>query len=195
MTFYFHQGIDISRNHFQGIIISRIFTRLSKNVRHWATLVIPFIDSQIRVSLKMLRIRPLRNDLILVPNHDREVAPVEKTRKESENNKIFIFECFLSRHMIFRSYLFPINPFRMLRILGYKLGTRNLFLSTQSQNIYFGKTRTPEGIAYGRDQQQKLRDIFENEIEEKIYKDNMKSSERPVSSPVSPARIPGPGEK
>jgi len=140
----------------------------------------------------MLRICSLRNDLILVPNHDREVAPVEKTRKESENNKIFIFECFLSRHMIFRSYLFPINPFRMLRILGYKLGTRNLFLSTQSQNIYFGKTRTPDGIAYGRDQQQKLRDIFENEIEEKIYKDNMKSSERPVSSPVSPARIPGP---
>ena len=136
----------------------------------------------------MLRICSLRNDLILVPNHDREVAPVEKTRKESEDNKIFIFECFLSRHMIFRSYLFPINPFRMLRILGYKLGTRNLFLSTQSQNIYFGKTRTPEGIAYGRDQQQKLRDIFENEIEEKIYKDNMKSSERPVSSPVSPAR-------
>ena len=82
----------------------------------------------------------------------------------------------------------------MLRILGYKLGTRNLFLSTQSQNIYFGKTRTPEGIAYGRDQQQKLRDIFENEIEEKIYKDNMKSSERPVSSPVSPARILGLGE-
>ena len=136
----------------------------------------------------MLRICSLRNDLILVPNHDREVAPVEKTRKESGNNKIFIFECFLSRHMIFRSYLYQINHFRMLRILGYKLGTRNLFLSTQSQNIYFGKTRTPEGIAYGRDQQQKLRDIFENEIEEKIYKDNMKSSERPVSSPVSPAR-------
>ena len=83
--------------------------------------------------------------------------------------------------MIFRSYLYQINHFRMLRILGYKLGTRNLFLSTQSQNIYFGKTRTPEGIAYGRDQQQKMRDIFANEIEEKIYKDNMKSSARPVS--------------
>merc|ERR1712131_459286 len=37
------------------------------------------------------------------PNHDREVAPVEKTRKESGNNKIFMFECFLSRHMIFGS--------------------------------------------------------------------------------------------
>ena len=123
-----------------------------------------------------------------MPNHDREVAPVEKTRRESENEKNTknveneIFECFLSRHMIFRSFLYQINHFRMLRILGYKIGTRNLFLSTQSQNIYFGKTRSPEGIAYGRDQQQKLRDIFENEIEEKIYKDNMKSADRPVSS-------------
>ena len=129
-----------------------------------------------------------------MPNHDREVAPVEKTRRESENEKNTknveneIFECFLSRHMIFRSFLYQINHFRMLRILGYKIGTRNLFLSTQSQNIYFGKTRSPEGIAYGRDQQQKLRDIFENEIEEKIYKDNMKSADRPVSSTVS-----GPG--
>ena len=86
--------------------------------------------------------------------------------------------------MIFRSYLYQINHFRMLRILGYKLGTRNLFLSTQTQNIYFGKTRTPEGIAYGRDQQKKLQDIFENEIEEKIYKDNMKSSEKPVSTEI-----------
>ena len=86
--------------------------------------------------------------------------------------------------MIFRSFLYQINHFRMLRILGYKIGTRNLFLSTQSQNIYFGKTRSPEGIAYGRDQQQKLRDIFENEIEEKIYKDNMKSADRPVSSTI-----------
>ena len=126
-----------------------------------------------------------------MPNHDREVAPVEKTRRESENEKNTknveneIFECFLSRHMIFRSFLYQINHFRMLRILGYKIGTRNLFLSTQSQNIYFGKTRSPEGIAYGRDQQQKLRDIFENEIEEKIYKDNMKSADRPVSSTIS----------
>merc|ERR1712137_1224677 len=35
-----------------------------------------------------------------VSNQDREVAPVGKTRRESENKK---FECFLSRHMIFRS--------------------------------------------------------------------------------------------
>ena len=138
----------------------------------------------------MLRMWSLRNGIILVPNHDREVAPVEKTRRESENEKILFFECFLSRHMIFRSYLYQINHFRMLRILGYKLGTRNLFLSTQSQNIYFGKTRTPEGIAYGRDQQKKMRDIFENEIEEKIYKDNMKSNERPVSTGIPPI---GPG--
>ena len=132
----------------------------------------------------MLHIWSLRNGIILVPNHDREVAPVEKMRGEIENKKIDFFECFLSRHMIFRSYLYQINHFRMLRILGYKLGTRNLFLSTQTQNIYFGKTRTPEGIAYGRNQQQKLQDIFENEIEEKIYKDNMKSSEKPVSTEI-----------
>ena len=118
------------------------------------------------------------NDVILVSNQDREVAPVEKTRRESENKK---FECFLSRHMIFRSYFQTINHFRMLRTFGYKVGTRNLLLSTQSQNIYFGKTRSPEGVAYGRGQRQKMRDIFENEIEEKIYKDAMKSQEKPVS--------------
>merc|ERR1719462_1070083 len=44
-----------------------------------------------------------KRNLKSVPNHDREVAPVEKTRRESENEKITknveneIFECFLSR--------------------------------------------------------------------------------------------------
>ena len=71
----------------------------------------------------------------------------------------------------------------MLRTFGIKkFGTRNLLLSAQSQNIYFGKTRSPEGIAYGRSQAQKNRDIFQNEIEEKIYKDNMKSEDKPVST-------------
>ena len=118
-----------------------------------------------------------------MPNQDREVAPVEKTRRESENKKKIFFECFLSRHMIFRSYFQTVNHFRMLRTFGIKkFGTRNLLLSTQSQNIYFGKTRSPEGIAYGRSQAQKNRDIFKNEIEEKIYKDNMKSEDKPVST-------------
>jgi len=35
----------------------------------------------------MLHIWSLRNGIILVPNHDREVAPVEKMRRESENEK------------------------------------------------------------------------------------------------------------
>ena len=66
-------------------------------------------------------------------------------------------------------------------ILNLKWTIRKLNLSSQVKNIYFGKTRTPEGVAYGRNQAQKLQDIFENEIEEKIYKDAMKADDRPVS--------------
>ena len=42
----------------------------------------------------MLHIWSLRNGIILVPNHDREVAPVEKMRRESENEKIEFFLMF-----------------------------------------------------------------------------------------------------
>ena len=70
---------------------------------------------------------------------------------------------------------------RISTIVNRKWTIRKLNLSAQTKNIYFGKTRTPDGIAYGRNQAQKMQDIFENEIEEKIYKDAMKANDRPVS--------------